>query len=55
MLKESGLKVTIIEAADQILGALDPDMAAIVQDYIKKQGIDIILSDKVVAMEVPNR
>ena len=51
MLKESGLKVTIIEAADQILGALDPDMAAIVQDYIKKQGIDIILSDKVVAME----
>lgn len=51
MLKESGLKVTIVEAADQIMGALDPDMAAIVQDYIKKQGIDIILSDKVVAME----
>lgn len=51
MLKKSGLKVSIVEAADQIMGALDPDMAAIVQDYITKQGIDIILSDKVVAME----
>ena len=51
MLKELGLKVTIVEAADQIMGALDPDMAAIVQEYIQKQGIDVILSDKVVAME----
>jgi len=51
MLKESGLKVTIVEAAGQIMGALDPDMAAIVQEYIQKQGIDIIISDKVVAME----
>ncbi len=51
MLKESGLKVTIVEAAGQIMGALDPDMAAIVQEYIQKQGIEVIVSDKVIAME----
>ncbi len=51
MLHECGIQVSLIEAADQILGPLDYDMAAVMQEYVEKQGIRLVLSDKVVAME----
>ncbi|MBP8819756.1 MAG: FAD-dependent oxidoreductase, partial [Syntrophomonadaceae bacterium] len=35
MLKLNGLDVSIIEAAPQVMGVLDYEMAAIVQDYLK--------------------
>ncbi len=42
-LKEKGIDVTIVQLMDQILAPLDKDMAAIVQNYIKDQGIELLL------------
>ena len=55
MIQELGLKVTLIEAAEQILAPFDYDMASIVQEYVEKQGITLLLSDKVVAMQGTDR
>ncbi|MCQ6254651.1 FAD-dependent oxidoreductase [Methanocaldococcus sp.] len=44
-LKKRGLEVLVIEMAPQVLPRfLDPDMAEIVQKYLEKEGIKIILS-----------
>ncbi len=51
MLKLNGLDVSIIEAAPQVMGVLDYEMAAIVQDYLKAQDINLYLSDKLLALE----
>lgn len=51
MLYECGIQVNLIEASDQILGPLDYDMASFMQEYVEKQGIHLVLADKVVAME----
>lgn len=43
-LKQMGLNVTMTEMLPQIIPrSLDPDMATIVQDYLEKQGINVIL------------
>lgn len=43
-LKKMGLKVTVIEMVPQIVPrSLDPDMAEIVQEYMNKEGIDVLL------------
>lgn len=43
-LKQKGLKVTMTEMQPQIIPrSLDPEMAGIVQGYIEKEGIDVIL------------
>ena len=46
-LLESGLEVTVVEQADQILTNFDADMAQIVRDHLKEQGVDVITSDGV--------
>jgi NADH oxidase (H2O2-forming) len=47
-LKQRGLDVTMTEMVSQIIPrSLDPDMAKIVQGYIEKQGIDVILGNPV--------
>lgn len=51
MLHARGVKVTLVEAGDQILHVLDPDMAAVVENRVIKQGISIIKSDHPVSME----
>ena len=43
-LKQKGLNVTMTEMLPQIIPrSLDPDMATIVQDYLEKHGINVIL------------
>jgi len=43
-----GMHVTIIEHADQVLGPLDKEMAAIIESYlVDYQNIDLVLSDGV--------
>jgi NADH oxidase (H2O2-forming) len=45
-LKQMGLEVTMTEMVSQIIPrSLDPDMARIVQGYIEKQGINVILGN----------
>ncbi len=46
MLKETGIKVTLVEAAPQVMTALDPEMAAFVHKYLKRQGINLLLNDR---------
>jgi len=46
-LRQAGLSVTLVEAADQILGPMDPEMAKLIQFVLAGQEIKLILGDKV--------
>lgn len=46
-LKKTGLKVTLIEAADQVMAPLDPEMAEMIHREIRDSGTELILSDGV--------
>ena len=45
MLHHRGIAVTLIEAGAQVMNGLDREMAAIVHDYIRQQGIELVLND----------
>lgn len=51
MLEHSGLSVTIVEAAPQVMGTLDPEMAAIIHGYLSEQDIELCLQDKVISLQ----
>ena len=40
-----GLEVTVVELAPQILPTLDPDMAALVTEHLRNQGVKVITGD----------
>ena len=44
-LKKAGLEVTIVEAADHLITAIDYDMACDVHNYISGMGVGLILSN----------
>ncbi|MTI96460.1 MAG: CoA-disulfide reductase [Firmicutes bacterium] len=46
-LRERGLEVVVVEAADQVMAPLDPEMAAMVHDLLRDKGIDLRLADGV--------
>ena len=46
-LKKAGLKVTLIEAADQVMAPLDPEMAEMIHQEIRNSGAELVLSDGV--------
>ena len=50
-LVEAGVSVTIVQRPDQVLKALDPEMAAFLHTRLKKAGIRLILKDSVVSLE----
>lgn len=50
-LLEKNIKVTLIEAADQILAPLDYEMAAIIHSHIKDKNIELYLKDGVDSFE----
>ncbi|MDD4803438.1 MAG: CoA-disulfide reductase [Syntrophomonas sp.] len=54
-LKEKGLAVTVVEMANQVMAPLDPEMAAFVHHYLKKQGITVKLNNEVTALEGDTR
>jgi NADPH-dependent 2,4-dienoyl-CoA reductase/sulfur reductase-like enzyme/rhodanese-related sulfurtransferase len=51
MLQERDIEVTMVEAGPQVLAPLDPEMAAIIHNYLKDEGINLIRNDKPVAFE----
>ncbi len=56
VLKQSGVKTTMIEASARVMGWwLDEEMAAIIHKYLKKAGIDLILNDAVASLEGSSR
>ncbi|RVU54509.1 CoA-disulfide reductase [Anaerosphaera multitolerans] len=46
-LAEQGIKVTLIEALDQIMAPFDLEMATILHNHLKEKGVELILSDGV--------
>ena len=47
---EMGARVTIVEAADQILGFLDPEIAALVVKHLNAKGVKVLSGTKVEAI-----
>lgn len=50
-LSESGLQVTVVEAAEQVLGPLDFEMAAIVHQHLREKGVELYLENGVKSFE----
>ncbi len=50
-LSERGMKVTIVELADQILAPLDVEMAALVEKHLVKHGVVVITGASVAAVD----
>ncbi|RZV48455.1 MAG: CoA-disulfide reductase [Acidimicrobiales bacterium] len=53
-LTQIGMSVTVVEAAPQVLGVLDEDMAFWVQRQLDDHGIDVRVDSKVVGFEEPS-
>jgi CoA-disulfide reductase len=53
-LNARGVKVTIVELADHVIGPLDFEMAAIVHQHLKVKGVEFYLKDAVTAFEDNN-
>ncbi|MEQ8175299.1 MAG: FAD-dependent oxidoreductase [Syntrophomonadaceae bacterium] len=51
VLLQQNVKVHLIEAGTQVMGTLDADMASIVQQYLKKQGVNLYLNSLAEALE----
>ena len=54
-LHHRGIHVTIVEASDQIMGPIDYEMASILHNHIKSQGLDLVLGDGVKSFENQGR
>lgn len=52
-LKRRGLKVTVVEAAAQVMAPLDPEMAAWLHAELRANDVDLHLGDSVAAFEAP--
>ena len=46
-----GIKVTLIDRLNQIMPSMDKDMTIYVENYLKKNGVELILGDSVNALE----
>lgn len=49
-LKQRGLQVVLVEAANQVMAPLDIEMANIVHRYLRMQGIDLRLNDALASL-----
>jgi NADPH-dependent 2,4-dienoyl-CoA reductase/sulfur reductase-like enzyme/peroxiredoxin family protein/TusA-related sulfurtransferase/rhodanese-related sulfurtransferase len=49
-LVERGVKVTLIEMADQVIGPIDFEMAALVHRHLKENGLELYLQDGIQAV-----
>jgi len=53
-LHELGIAVSLVELANQVLGPLDPEMAAFVGEDLERNGIHLYLGDSVESLETTN-
>jgi len=53
-LRERGINVTVVEAAQHILAPYDDDMIAHAEQELKKHGIELVLGDGVASFETEN-
>ena len=50
-LHDIGIHVTLVEAAEQIMGPIDLEMASILHEHIRDKGVELILRDGVKSFE----
>jgi len=50
-LVQKGLRVTVVELADQVLAPLDIELAALVEKHLRKNGIEVVTGASVTAIE----
>ena len=50
-LRDRGVKVTLVEMANQVIGPLDYDMAAEVHNHMRSLGVDLLLEEGVSAID----
>lgn len=50
-LHTSGVQTTLVEAGPQVMGPLDPEMAAIVHKYLRRQGITLLLNSQAASLQ----
>lgn len=50
-----GIKVSLVEALDQVMGPIDFEMASILHKHIRDKGVDLILADGVKSFEDEGR
>ncbi len=50
-LQQAGMAVTLIEKLDQVCPAVDPDMAVYIDQYLQDQGVQVICSAQIEAIE----
>ena len=50
-MKEQGVEITVVELMDQIMAPLDFEMASIVHDHLRKNGVNLLLKQSVTALE----
>ena len=55
MLFERNLDVAIVEAADQLMGPIDPEMAAIIHTYLRNQNIELHLGERAMSLDGSER
>ncbi len=55
MLMDSGLEVSLLEMAPQVMRSLDPEMADLLQAYLKNNNLDLVLAAQAVAFEGESR
>ncbi len=46
-----GIDVTVVEMADHVMASLDKDIAVYLEDYLREQGVNLILNDSVTGFE----
>ncbi|ACL69001.1 CoA-disulfide reductase [Halothermothrix orenii] len=49
-LQERGLKVSLVEMAPQVMGNMDYEMAAMIHNHLREQGIDLHLNDGIASV-----
>ncbi len=51
-LLERGMKVSLVDMAPQVMTTMDPDMAGLISDYMRKEGVEVYLEEKLERLEV---
>lgn len=50
-LHERGIHTTVVEAQNQVMAVVDPEIAAVVHQHLQAHGVDLVLGDGVAAFE----
>ena len=50
-LLERGMKVSLVDMAPQVMATMDPEMAGLITDYMRNEGVEVYLEEKLERLE----